>query len=163
MPRRRSRATRARREEARRKASGHGLKVGIFAAGALVLLGASAFLVIDPIRAILLPPPKAPASLGEEHRVITTMEGFTPRTLRVAAGRPFTVRLVNPDSQYHTDGGGWHQFRVEALGVDVRIPPRSERSQTFARLAPGTYEFYCDVCCGGKESPSMRGVIEVTG
>jgi hypothetical protein len=47
--------------------------------------------------------------------------------------------------------------------VDVRIPPRSEQTQAFAGLAAGSYEFYCDICCGGKENPSMRGVIEVTG
>jgi heme/copper-type cytochrome/quinol oxidase subunit 2 len=26
---------------------------------------------------------------------------------------------------------------------------------------PGTYVMYCDTCCGGKESPSMRGTIVI--
>ena len=134
------------------------LTIAAFGTGAILILGIAFVLLTNPLRAV-----RTPAPSGESHQVIITMAGFTPPNLRVPAGRPFTVRLVNPDSSYHTDGGGWHQFRVERLGLDVRIPPRSEQSQTFEALAPGTYEFYCDVCCGGKENPSMRGKIEVTG
>ncbi|MDR7537688.1 MAG: cupredoxin domain-containing protein [Armatimonadota bacterium] len=71
------------------------------------------------------------------------MAGFDPR--RARPGRPFVIRLVNPDSPYHTDGGGWHQLRIERLGVDVRVAPRSSTTQAVAGLAPGTYEFYCKV------------------
>ena len=134
------------------------LTIAAFAAGAILILGIAFVLATSPLRAA-----RGPAAVADGHQLIITMAGFTPPNLRVPAGRPFTVRLVNTDSSYHTDGGGWHQFRVERLGIDVRIPPRSEQIQTFEALAPGTYEFYCDVCCGGKENPSMRGVIEVNG
>ncbi|MCL6552477.1 MAG: cupredoxin domain-containing protein [Firmicutes bacterium] len=139
------------------------MAAGGFTVAALTVLGVAIVLVVNPLRVARSPDPSAAAPNGDTRRVLITMAGFAPAVLRVPAGRPFAVRLVNPDSPYHTDGGGWHQFRVERLGVDVRVPPRSERMQVFAGLAAGTYEFYCDVCCGGKENPTMRGVIEVTG
>jgi heme/copper-type cytochrome/quinol oxidase subunit 2 len=163
MSQRKLRASPADHEHARQKAARQRLKVGAFVIATLAILGIAAFLVVSPLRAVRGPASNAAAPAGEIRQVMVNMAGFDPRTLRVRAGQPFTVRLVNPDSQFHTDGGGWHQFRIEKLDVDVRIPPKSERSQTFARLAPGTYEFYCDICCGGKENPEMRGVIEVTG
>jgi plastocyanin len=165
MPQHTSPAVRARRGEARRKVFRQRLAMGGFAAVALAVLGLSAFLVVRPLRAFLVPAPaqNAPAIPAENRQVVVTMAGFDPQTFRVPAGKPFTVRLINTDSQFHTDGGGWHQFRIETLGVDVRISPQSERSQTFAGLDSGKYEFYCDICCGGKENPTMRGVIEVTG
>lgn len=129
----------------------------IFAVAALVVLALAAFLVVAPVRAL------RPLRAGAERRIIVTMAGFDPPVLRVPAGKPVAVRLVNPDSPYHSDGGGWHQFRIERFGVDVRVPPRSDRRVELPALSPGEYTFYCDVCCGGKENPSMRGTIDVTG
>lgn len=91
------------------------------------------------------------------------MAGYSPATLEAKAGQDLTLTFINPDSQFHTDGGGWHQFRAEVLGVDMKIPPSSQQTVTLRNLQAGTYEFYCDVCCGGKENPAMRGVLEVTG
>lgn len=94
-------------------------------------------------------------------QVIVSMAGFSPQRLAAKPGGDLTLTLVNPDSKFHTDGGGWHQFRVDALGMDVKIPPSSQRTVTLRNLQAGTYEFYCDVCCGGKENPAMRGTLEV--
>lgn len=163
MPHRTLRGSRAKREQRRPEGRRQRMRVAAFAAAALTVLGVALVLVVGPLRAVRPLAPGADAPAGEIRQVVVTMAGYDPQSFRVAAGQPFAVRLVNPDSPFHTDGGGWHQFRVERLGVDVRIPPRSERTQAFAGLAPGQYEFYCDVCCGGKESPAMRGVIEVTG
>lgn len=156
MANRSSQARQHRRRENRR--ARRRLTIALFAVGTVAILGIAVFLVVRPLQAV-----RGPVAAGDDYRMTITMAGFAPPMLRVPAGRPFVVRFVNPDSPYHTDGGGWHQFRVERLGVDVRIPPRSERSQAFAGLAAGTYEFYCDVCCGGKDNPTMRGRIEVTG
>jgi plastocyanin len=30
-----------------------------------------------------------------------------------------------------------------------------------APMKPGTYDIYCDTCCGGRESPTMHGKIVV--
>lgn len=138
------------------------VRIGIFAAGTLAILGTAVVLAVSPLRS-LWAPPRAQGLEGEARQLIITMAGFDPPILRVPAGQPFTLRLVNPDTPYHTDGGGWHQFRVERLSVDVRVPPRSERTVRFAGVPAGAYEFDCDVCCGGKENPTMRGVIEARG
>lgn len=96
-----------------------------------------------------------------DEAVRITMAGFSQPVLRARAGQPLRVRLVNPDSPFHTDGGGWHQLAIPRLGVDVRVAPRSERVVVIPAAPPGEYEFYCDVCCGGKENPTMRGVLRV--
>lgn len=128
-----------------------------FAVASLIVLATAAFLVITPIQALRTP------QAGDERRIIVTMAGFDPPVVRLPARRPITLRLVNPDSPYHSDGGGWHQLRIERLGVDVRIPPRSERTVELPALPRGTYTFYCNVCCGGKDNPAMQGTVEVTG
>jgi len=95
-------------------------------------------------------------------RIQTTMEGFTPRVIQAKVGKSITIQLVNRDTRFHTDGGGWHQFAIDALGVNAKVGPESTQLVTLTPTREGTYEFYCDVCCGGKESPSMRGRLEVS-
>ncbi len=90
-----------------------------------------------------------------------TMAGFSQPVITARAGQPLRLLLVNPDSPFHTDGGGWHQFAVPALGLDIRVPPRSQQVVEIPAAAPGEYEFYCDICCGGKDNPTMRGVLRV--
>ena len=95
-------------------------------------------------------------------RIQTTMEGFTPRVIQAKVGKSITIQLVNRDTRFHTDGGGWHQFAIDELGVNTKVGPESTQLVTLTPTRAGTYEFYCDVCCGGKESPSMRGRLEVS-
>ena len=127
-----------------------------FAVAATLVVGLAVFLAFNPLRA---EKPQAPGG----QQVTVTMAGFSPQRLTGKAGSDLTLTLVNPDSKFHTDGGGWHQFRVEALDLDVKIPPSSQRTVTLRDLRAGSYIFYCDVCCGGKENPAMRGILEVTG
>ncbi len=128
-----------------------------FVVGALVVLSAAAFLVVQPLRSR----PAASDASGPVPQVYVSMGGFEPRALTARAGQALKVQFVNQDSRFHTDGGGWHQFRIDGAGIDVRIPPTSQPTVTLPALAAGTYEFYCDICCGGKENPAMRGVLEV--
>jgi heme/copper-type cytochrome/quinol oxidase subunit 2 len=88
-----------------------------------------------------------------------TMGGFSPSVIRAKAGRPLTVRLTSVDNRFHTDGGGKHQFAIDALGVNLIAPPLGTREVTFTPTAPGVYEFYCDVCCGGRANPTMVGTL----
>ncbi|MBI4278596.1 MAG: cupredoxin domain-containing protein [Armatimonadetes bacterium] len=124
--------------------------------------GIAAAVLAAAVLLAVLPARQAPPAAGTV-QIIASMAGFEPQRIRVRAREAVRLTIVNPDSPYHADGGGWHQFRVEALGIDVRVPPRAQREITLGPLAPGRYEFYCDICCGGKDSPAMRGVIEVTG
>lgn len=109
---------------------------------------------------LLLPDPEP--SLAADRRMTVTMAGYQPRQLTVPAGQPTTVLLRNPDTPYHTDGGGMHQFAIPELSVDVRISPQSSVVFGLPALPAGTYTFYCDVCCGGKENPSMQGTLVVS-
>lgn len=90
-----------------------------------------------------------------------TMGGFSPSLIRAKAGRPLTVRLSSVDTRFHTDGGGKHQFAIDALGVNIIAPPLGSREATFTPPAPGVYEYYCDVCCGGRANPTMVGKLIV--
>ena len=142
-------------EQKRRTRAARSRKRGVvFGALAVVVLGLAGYLLWRAFA----PVPTAAADV----RIQTTMEGFTPPVIRAQVGQPITIQLVNRDSQFHSDGGGWHQFAIEELGVNAKVGPESTQLVTFTPTREGTYEFYCDVCCGGKESPSMRGKLEVS-
>ena len=128
-----------------------GLRLAAFVAIALLVAGTAAWLLRPQT-----------SQVTADQTIEVTMGGFTPPQLAIAAGKPTTIRLVNPDSPYHTDGGGVHQFAVPGLGLDVKIPPRSEKVFSIPAAEAGTYAFYCDICCGGKENPSMQGTIAVS-
>ncbi|MFQ5880207.1 MAG: cupredoxin domain-containing protein [Dehalococcoidia bacterium] len=108
--------------------------------------------------------PKPQEALGPyDQKVMVTMGGFNPNVIELPAGKPSTLWLVNPDSPYHIDGGGVHGFTVPDLGIDVRVKPRSNQLVEIPAAKPGEYSFYCDTCCGGKESPAMQGVLRIGG
>lgn len=127
-----------------------------------ILFGLLATLVIGLTGYLLwrafAPVPTAAADI----RIQTTMEGFSPPVIRAKVGQPITIQLVNRDTQFHADGGGWHQFAIDELAVNAKVGPETTQLVTLTPTRAGTYEFYCDVCCGGKESPSMRGRLEVS-
>ncbi|HEY6101761.1 MAG TPA: cupredoxin domain-containing protein [bacterium] len=130
----------------------------------LVLGGGAAVLVLAGVLALapvldLRPAPPPPGAQA----VVISMAGFTPNRFTVLAGRPIALTIENPDSQFHTDGGGWHQFAIDDIKLDVRIAPHSTKTVTLPALSAGTYQFYCDICCGGRANPSMLGVLEVRG
>mgnify|MGYP001591030230 CR=1 FL=1 len=102
-------------------------------------------------------PANAPADLT----IRVDMGGFTPAELKVPADKALKLKIVNPDNNMHTDGGGWHQFSVPKLNLNVNVPPLTNMIITLPAAQAGDYEFWCDTCCGGKENPSMQGVIRV--
>lgn len=89
------------------------------------------------------------------------MNGFMPQQLRIPARRPVRIRVVNPDSSMHTDGGGVHGFTIPELGIDARVQPLTKQVITLPAAPPGDYAFWCDTCCGGKENPTMQGHLTV--
>jgi plastocyanin len=125
-----------------------------FGVVSLGILGAAAFFLWPALR------PDTGGAAGAV-TVQVSMSGFSPGRITAQAGVPLTLRFVNKDSQFHTDGGGWHQFAIDDLGVDVKIAPESTREVTITPGANGSYEFYCDICCGGKENPYMVGTLAV--
>ena len=90
------------------------------------------------------------------------MEGFKPGTIELRADQSVNIKLVNTDDPFHTDGGGVHEFSIPELGIDAKVDPRSSKVVTIPAAKAGTYTFYCDVCCGGKENPTMQGTLTVS-
>lgn len=81
--------------------------------------------------------------------------GWTPDTLRVAAGEPLTLNLISDDV--------YHGFAVgHSDGAPLDLPPGQNVSATLIFPNPGTYTFYCTRWCGPNHW-RMRGEIEVTG
>lgn len=96
-------------------------------------------------------------------QVYASMGGFEPGALTVKTGQTVRVELTTMDTPLHSDGGGWHQFAIVELGIDWKVGPESSQVFEFtAPATPGTYSWNCDICCGGKENPSMRGTLTVS-
>ncbi|MAT43725.1 MAG: hypothetical protein CL609_15415 [Anaerolineaceae bacterium] len=91
------------------------------------------------------------------------MGGFDKQEIKVKVGEPVTIRLRSQDNSHHTDGGGKHQWAVDEFNVSVIAQPLSAATTTFTPNKPGTYIFYCDICCGGRANPSMSGKLIVEG
>ncbi len=104
-----------------------------------------------------------PAMAGNVIDVAADMSGFNKKELHVKVGEPVTLRLTSLDSSHHTDGGGKHQWAVDELGVSIVVEPESSTYKTFTPNKPGTYTYYCDICCGGRANPTMQGKLIVEG
>lgn len=107
--------------------------------------------------------PAPPPMAGNVIDITGGMEGFDKTEIHVKAGQPVTVRLTSMDNSAHTDGGGKHQWAVDELNVSIIAPPLGTNYATFTPEKPGTYTYYCDICCGGRANPSMQGTLVVEG
>ena len=142
------------RKRPQRRSSNFRLRAAIFAILALAVAGGAAY--------ALWPKELATADAAPVDATLrVTMDGFTPPTITATANRLVRVRIVNPDSSHHTDGGGVHGFTIVKLGVDAKVQPETTQVVTIPPAAAGEYAFYCDTCCGGKENPSMQGILKI--
>ncbi len=134
-----------------------GRRVIAFAAIALVTLAAAGYLLVTAFA------PKTPSPAANVIDIRADMGGFSVKELRVKAGQPVTVRLTSLDNSHHTDGGGKHQWAVDEFTASAVAPPEGSSTVTFTPDKPGTYTFYCDICCGGRANPTMQGKLIVEG
>jgi cytochrome c oxidase subunit II len=132
------------------------IRLVIFAGIAISVLALAGYLLKE---AFFRPPP--PPMAGNVIDIAADMGGFSTQEVRVRAGEEVTIRLESLDNRFHTDGGGQHQWAVDELGVDIIAQPLSTSYATFTPDTPGTYTFYCDICCGGRANPSMQGTLIV--
>lgn len=131
------------------------LRLAAFAALALLVVGLAITVVVSRLGG---PAPIDATAIG----VRASMGGFDPPALTVKSGQIVKIELSSLDTSMHSDGGGWHQFAIDALGVDWKVGPLSSQVFEFtAPATPGAYSWYCDICCGGKANPSMRGTLTV--
>ena len=95
-----------------------------------------------------------------------SMAGFTPSEVRVPADAMVALELWTTDAAPHLDGGV-HTMISDELGIHEELPAagmsgESRKVVTISTPAtPGTYDIYCDTCCGGKDSPTMHGKLIV--
>jgi plastocyanin len=103
-------------------------------------------------------------SSGQSTGVIdvqSSMAGFTPSEIHVTAGRTVTFRWWTDDAAPHLQGGV-HTMISDELGLAESLSAEGDRWLVWtAPVKPGTYDIYCDTCCGGKASPTMHGTIVV--
>lgn len=131
-------------------------RVAAFAVISIVVLGVAGYLLYT---AFVRPP--LPTMAGKVIDIAASMSGFDQTEVHVKVGEPVTIRLSSLDNSHHTDGGGQHQWAVDELGLDVVAQPLGNNAITFTPTAPGEYQFYCDICCGGRANPSMQGTLIV--
>ncbi len=102
-----------------------------------------------------------PSAAAGSIEIQSSMAGNTPKEIRVKAGTTVTFDWWTQDSALHLEGGV-HTLIAPELGLYEELPGESRRSVTWqVPDRPGTYDVYCDTCCGGKESPSMNGTIVI--
>jgi cytochrome c oxidase subunit II len=149
-------AARAERERSAGPRLSRPIRLAIFGVITVLVGGAAIGLVVTRLAG----PAATDAAALQVH---ASMGGFDPPALTVKAGQLVKVELSSTDTSMHSDGGGWHQLAIDALGINWKVGPES--STVFEFTAPataGTYSWYCDICCGGKANPSMQGKLTVT-
>ena len=131
------------------------IRIISFSVIAILVLGTTGCLLASAFS------PNTPPPAANTVDIRADMSGFNLKEIRVKAGEPVTVRLTSLDNSHHTDGGGRHQWAVDPFKVSVVAPPLGNNSVTFTPDKPGTYTFYCDICCGGRANPTMQGTLIV--
>jgi plastocyanin len=102
-----------------------------------------------------------PAADDGTIEIQSSMAGFSPAVIRVTAGETATLTWWTNDSAMHLEGGV-HTMIAPGLGLHEELAADSRRDVVWTVPdQPGTYDVYCDSCCGGKDSPQMHGVIVV--
>jgi cytochrome c oxidase subunit II len=90
-----------------------------------------------------------------------SMAGFTPAEIRLPAGEPVALELWTTDTAPHLEGGV-HTLISDELDIYEELAAagptgESRRIVQLAARPAGSYDIYCDTCCGGWESPTMHG------
>ena len=131
-------------------------RAATFSVIGVLVLGAAGYLLFDAFWK-----PALSRMAGNVIDISADMGGVSRKEVRIKAGEPVTVRLRSLDNSHHTDGGGKHQWAVDELRVNIIAPPEGSSYKTFTPDNPGTYTFYCDICCGGRANPTMSGRLIV--
>jgi cytochrome c oxidase subunit 2 len=128
----------------------------IFSVVIVGVLGLAGYFLVS---AFFRPPP--PPMAGNVIDIAAGMDGFDQKEVHVKVGEVVTIRLTSLDNSHHTDGGGKHQWAVEELGLDIITQPEKSNYITFTPDKPGSYTYFCDICCGGRANPTMSGTLIV--
>jgi cytochrome c oxidase subunit II len=132
------------------------LRVLAFVVVAVVLLGAGVYMAGNTFftsHDVSTPTGAIAVSSG--------MDGFTPKTLDAKPGQTLTLVWSNKDDAAMLTNGV-HTLVSDSLKVRLEDPAESTVTVTLAApMTPGDYDFWCDSCCGGKDTPAMHGTLHV--
>lgn len=149
-----TRAARRRAQRAPQQSMADRAKPFIFAGLVIGVLGFGSFMAFGDFF-------NRPAAAAGAIDVQSSMAGFTPSTITVTAGNTVTLDWWTQDAAVHLQGGV-HTMISPDLGLKEELPAESRRTVTWnVPNKPGTYDVWCESCCGGKESPTMHGKIVV--
>jgi cytochrome c oxidase subunit II len=102
-----------------------------------------------------------PGAAAGDISIQSSMAGFTPSVITVKAGSTVTLNWWTQDAAVHLQNGV-HTMVSPDLGLNESLPAESSRAVTWAvPNKPGTYDVWCETCCGGKDSPTMHGKIQI--
>jgi cytochrome c oxidase subunit II len=102
-----------------------------------------------------------PAAATGSISVQSSMAGFTPAEIHVKAGSTVTLDWWTEDAAMHLQNGV-HTMISPELGLNEALPAQGRRAVAWTvPNKPGTYDVWCDSCCGGKANPQMHGKIVV--
>jgi plastocyanin len=91
-------------------------------------------------------------SSGRNFTIKTDGMRFVQDEVRVKAGQPVTLRVVNRD-------GFAHAFDIDEFDIHAPLPANASFDATFTPTRPGRYRFYCG--SPGHEAAGMVGVLVV--
>ncbi len=111
---------------------------------AVVLVVAGTMLYLSTQRGVPMDP--------NAKQVHISMAGWDPATLTTKVGTPLTIDVMALDDAH----GAGHDFVLDALGINEYVGS-TQKVFTLPASQPGQYSFYCSLCCGGKDSPTMVG------
>jgi plastocyanin len=137
------------------------IRTTAFGVIAVVVLGAGIYLAAGDLLG-----QRGAATTATAMTVRMSMAGFDPDEIRVPAGQTVALELWTTDAASHLMNGV-HTMISDELGIYEELPAAglSGESRRLVQIAtpatPGTYDVYCDTCCGGKQSPTMHGKLIV--
>lgn len=137
------------------------IRKGVFVLVVAAVLGGGIYLAAGDLLG-----QRGSASTADAIPVRLSMAGFEPGDIKVPAGQTVSLELWTTDAAPHLEGGV-HTLISDELDIYETLPAagmsgESRKVVTFtAPTKPGTYDIYCDTCCGGKDSPTMHGKLTV--
>ena len=106
------------------------------------------------------------ASTANAIPVRLSMAGFEPGEIKVPAGQTVSIELWTTDAAPHLQDGV-HTMISDELGIYEELPAAGMTGESRKVVTirtptkPGTYDIWCNTCCGGKDSPTMHGKLTV--
>ena len=127
-----------------------------FIAVAVVILGAGGYLASSVFMG-----QRGQASAAGAIAMRISMDGYDPKVLHAKPGQTLAIDWWNTDGAMHLQGGV-HTLVSEELGIREELPAESRKMIAItAPMKPGDYDFWCDSCCGGRDSATMHATLRV--